>query len=346
MNHGCSLLPEWVFEVESILRLGRYPDQVFQFSICIHFPPNKSHIYTHNPFMFIVTLDNEFHTKTETQFRYCEPSGQVVCTGEIYCLCCNIHKVICVKIDCHDTVDKWSEDLALYVTTKHQLRTLDIFPTEIICEIISWASILVPDVIVNGLYTLTLVSKAMAPLVLPWHIKINMHCLPTLRFYYIGLNGDQFSLFPVWVQSNRFTSREEVMCHFASPNTDRKIRALNVGLICMLLEDHPKSLELNSDLNVTQALSLLDMAGQIVVQSVELDVLHLNWSLTAPECVVHKLAHLERLKIEWLSLSSATFTSYHSTQTESSDSQWGHTMGCSCFVLGSTHHHIWNQPPS
>ncbi|KZP21246.1 hypothetical protein FIBSPDRAFT_891395 [Athelia psychrophila] len=111
-------------------------------------------------------------------------------------------------------------------------------------------------------------------------------------FYYIGLNGDQFSLFPVWVQSNRFTSREEVMCHFASPNTDRKIRALNVGLICMLLEDHPKSLELNSDLNVTQALSLLDMAGQIVVQSVELDVLHLNWSLTAPElngCHCHPL---------------------------------------------------------
>lgn len=207
-------------------------------------------------------------------------------------------------------MDERSEDLALHVPAKHPLGTLDIFPTEIICEIISWASIPVPDVIASGLYTLTRVSKAMASLTLPQHLEINTHRLPTLGLYYIGLNGDQFSLFPAWVRSEKFTSREEVSCHFASPNTNRKIGALGVGLSCMRPADRPKSLEFNGDLDLTQALSLLDMAGRARVQSVELDVFQLDWStqaipaIPAPERVIHKLAHLETLRIEWPSLLS------------------------------------------
>lgn len=197
--------------------------------------------------------------------------------------------------------------MVLHVPAKHPLGTLDIFPTEVICEIISWASIPVPDVIASGLYTLTRVSKAMASLTLPQHLEINTHRLPTLGLYYIGLNGDQFSLFPAWVRSERFTSREEVSCHFASPNTNRKkIGALRVGLSCMRPADRPKTLEFNGDLDLTQALSLLDMAGQARAQSVELDVFQLDWSSTqvipAPDRFIRKLAHLETLKIEWPSL--------------------------------------------
>ncbi|KAF7964611.1 hypothetical protein HWV62_4982 [Athelia sp. TMB] len=199
-----------------------------------------------------------------------------------------------------------SKDPAPSMTAMNLLGTWDILPTEIICEIISWSSIPAPDAAVDSLYALTRVSKTMASLTLPVHIEINSHRLPSLSLYHIGLNGDQFNLFPAWVRSDRFASREEFLCYFTSPNIKTQIGAFDTGLSSMRPEDRPKSLEFNGDLDVKQALSLLDIAGSARAHSVELEVFHLDLSL--PQAVsgrtIRKLAHLEKLKIEWPTLSS------------------------------------------
>lgn len=137
-------------------------------------------------------------------------------------------------------------------------------------------------------------------------MEINSRRLPTLSLYHIGLNGDQLNLFPAWVRSDKFISREEVVCYFTSPDIQRQITAFGIGLSSMCPADRPQSLEFNGDLDLSQALLLLDMAGRARVQSVELEVFHLDWSSpqTVPCRIIHKLAQLETLKIDWPTLSS------------------------------------------
>lgn len=177
------------------------------------------------------------------------------------------------------------------------LGTLGVIPTEILCEIISWSS--------SSLYTLTRVSKAIAALALPEYIKANKDSLPRLTNYHIGLIGEKFNLFPAWIRSNVFASRESLICHFTSPNIERKIDALGIGLDSLRSPLRPKSLTFEGDLNITHGLSLIDIAGRACAETVDLEVFHLDWS--APQIVenrtIHKLAQTVALSIEWPSLS-------------------------------------------
>ena len=184
------------------------------------------------------------------------------------------------------------------------LGTLGVIPTEMLCEIISWAS--VSDAAGSSLYCLTRVSKSMAALALPEYIKINKDTLPSLTSYHIGLTGEKFNFFPAWICSDIFASRESLICHFTPPHIERKIDALGIGLDSLRPSLRPDSLTFEGDLNITQGLSLMDIAGRACTAIIDLEVFHLDWS--APQIVenraIHKLAQMVQLRIEWPALSS------------------------------------------
>ena len=193
----------------------------------------------------------------------------------------------------HNSVDERSGNSSQICS----LGTLGVFPTEILCEIISWSS--------DSLYTLTRVSKVIAALALPEFIKANKDTLPRLTSYHIDLSGERFNLFPGWIRSDLFTSRESLICHFTSPNIEQKIGALGIGLDALRSPLRPKSLTFEGDLNITQGLSLMDIAGRACAEIVDLEVFHLDWS--APQTIenrrIHKLAQTVELSIEWPALS-------------------------------------------
>lgn len=146
----------------------------------------------------------------------------------------------------------------------------------------------------------------MATLALPEYIKFNKNILPKLTDFHIGLSRDNFNLFPAWTRSDMFASRDDLICHFTSPNIERKIDALGIGLSSLRPALHPKSLTFEGDLNVTQGLSLLDIAGRARAAIVDVEVYHLDWSTRqiVKGRMIHKLTQTVELRIDWPSLSS------------------------------------------
>ncbi|KZP26229.1 hypothetical protein FIBSPDRAFT_949699 [Athelia psychrophila] len=205
-----------------------------------------------------------------------------------------------------DSFDERSEDSGGESSiSAGPLGILNDIPREILYKILSWSSTSASDT-KNSLYTLTCVSKSMAELALPQYIRVNKCILPKFTHFHIGLSKDAFYLFPAWICSDMFVSRDDLICHFTFPNIERKIDTLDVGLSSLCPALRPKSVIFEGDLNLTQGLSLLDIAGRTHTTIIDLEVYHLDWSTrqVIQDRIIHTLAQTVELRIEWPSLSS------------------------------------------
>lgn len=190
------------------------------------------------------------------------------------------------------------------------LGALGAVPTEILYEILSWSSDQ-PSETKNSLYALTRVSKAMAVLALPQYIRANEGILPKIGQFHIYMGKDAFYIFPAWVRSDSFDSREDLICDFTLPDIARKIEAVDIGLNSLGPALRPRSLTLSGDLNFTQGVALLDVAGRTRASSIDLEIFYLDFSdcEAIKKCKVHKLTQAVELRIDWPSLSSKQWRS-------------------------------------
>lgn len=174
-----------------------------------------------------------------------------------------------------------------------------LLPMEILDDILSWSSTAETGAAGSSLYAMTRVSKSMAELALPKYIKANEGFLPTLADFHIRLRKDSFMHFPAWVRSSMFAPRDNLVCYFSSPDIERKINAVRVGLGSLQPENRPKSITYEGDLNLMQALSLFEVAMQARTEIVEVEVYHLDWS--SPQNIedrtVYKLGQTVKLGI-------------------------------------------------
>lgn len=176
------------------------------------------------------------------------------------------------------------------------------FPTEIIYEILSWASAPDPDPAGSSLYTMTRVSNTMSTLALPQFITINKRHLPKSAPSHILLSRRSFGLFPAWTRSEKFAPRKELICYFSGSNIERDVDAVGVGLCHIHPQDRPRTVTIEGNLNVTQFLSLLDILGQMHTEIVEVDILNLDWSSQKVEADGIILPQTLKLQVDWITL--------------------------------------------
>lgn len=146
----------------------------------------------------------------------------------------------------------------------------------------------------------------MAIKALPLYIKVNEGIIPKISNFHTYTRKQAFYLFPAWVRSDAFILKEDLICDFTLPNVAREIGAIDIGLSSLCPALRPRSLTFSGDLNFTEGLNLLDLAGRMRASIIDMEIFFVDFSNSKAikKCMVHKLMEAVEIKIEWPSLSS------------------------------------------